>query len=187
MNDGSDDRESVSAVDIDGLARVAQAVEVPIAIGEAYPDAFALRPLIERGIIDVAQPATGRFGGLWQRKKLAAIAEAHQVVVAPHQGSLGPVAEIAVMHVLATLPNYLIHEYLVNDVPAALRGHDRAAGDRHGHILVPDRPGLGVDLDEEAIERYPPQGSAIPVDEDPDYDYQYVASHRPRRLAGQLE
>ena len=49
-----------------------------------------------------------------------------------------------------------------------------------GHILVPDRPGLGVDLDEEAIERYPPQGSAIPVDEDPDYDYQYVASHRRR-------
>ena len=49
-----------------------------------------------------------------------------------------------------------------------------------GHILVPDRPGLGVDLDEEAIERYPPHGNAIPVEEEPDYDYQYVAAHRRR-------
>ena len=74
--------DPVSAVDIEGLARVAQAVDLPIAIGEAYPNLFALCPLIERGIIDVAQPDTGRFGGLWQMKKLAAIAEAHQVMVA---------------------------------------------------------------------------------------------------------
>ena len=53
-------------------------------------------------------------------------------------------------------------------------------------IARPDRPGLGVDLDEEAIERYPPHGNAIPVEEDPDYDYQYVAAHRRRAawLAG---
>ena len=95
--------DPVSAVDVDGLARVAGAVDLPIAIGEAYPNLFALRPLIERGIIDIAQPDTGRFGGLWQMKKLAAIAEAHQVMVAPHQGSLGPVAEMAAIHLLATL------------------------------------------------------------------------------------
>ncbi|MDD9988027.1 MAG: mandelate racemase/muconate lactonizing enzyme family protein [Spirochaetaceae bacterium] len=172
--------DPVSAVDIDGLARVAQAVDLPIAIGEAYPDVFALRPLIERGIIDVAQPDTGRFGGLWQMKKLAAIAEAHQVMVAPHQGSLGPVAEMAAIHLLATLPNYLIHEYLVNDVPQRYEVMTGQPVIEDGHILVPDRPGLGVDLDEEAINRYPPHGNAIPIDEDPDYDFQYVAAHRRR-------
>ena len=172
--------DPVSAVDVDGLARVAQAVDLPIAIGEAYPNLFALRPLIERGIIDVAQPDTGRFGGLWQMKKLAAIAEAHQVMVAPHQGSLGPVAEMAAMHLLATLPNYLIHEYLVNDVPQRYEVMTGQPVVEDGHILVPDRPGLGVDLDEEAIKRYPPHGNAIPVEEDPDYDYQYVAAHRRR-------
>ena len=149
-------------VDIDGLARVAQAVDLPIAIGEAYPDLFALRPLIERGIIDVAQPDTGRFGGLWQMRKLAAIAEAHQVMVAPHQGSLGPVAEMAAIHLLATLPNYLIHEYLVNDVPQRYEVMTGQPVIEDGHILVPDRPGLGVDLDEEAIRAVPPAGQRHP-------------------------
>ena len=178
--------DPVSALDIDGLARVAQAVDLPIAIGEAYPNLFALRPLIERGIIDVAQPDTGRFGGLWQMKKLAAIAEAHQVMVAPHQGSLGPVAEMAAIHLLATLPNYLIHEYLVNDVPQRYEVMTGQPVIEDGHILVPDRPGLGVDLDEEAIKRYPAHGNANPVEEDPEYDYQYVAAHRRRAawLAG---
>ena len=54
--------DPVSAVDIDGLARVAQAVDLPIAIGEAYPNLFALRPLIERGIIDVAHRAAWLAG-----------------------------------------------------------------------------------------------------------------------------
>ena len=126
------------------------------------------------------QPDTGRFGGLWQMKKMAAIAEAHQVMVAPHQGSLGPVAEMAAVHLLATLPNYLIHEYLVNDVPQRYEVMTGQPVIEDGHILVPDRPGLGVDLDEEAIERYPPHGNAIPVQEDPDYDYQYVAAHQRR-------
>ena len=138
---------------------MAQAVDLTIAIGEAYPNLFALCPLIERGIIDVAQPDTGRFGGLWQMKKLAAIAKAHQVMVAPHQGSLGPVAEMAAIHMLANLPNYLIHEYRVNDVPQRYEVMTGQPVIEDGHILVPDRPGLGIDLDEEAIERYPPHGT----------------------------
>jgi galactonate dehydratase len=172
--------DPVSEIDIDGLERVAKSIDIPIAIGEAYPGLFALRPLIERGIIDVAQPDTGRFGGLWQMKKLAAIAEAHQVTIAPHQGSLGPVAEVAAIHLLSTLPNYLIHEHLVNDVPQRYEVMNGQPEIDDGHILVPNLPGLGVDLDEEAINRYPPHNNAIPVTEDPDYDYQYVAAQRRR-------
>ena len=147
-----------------------------------------MRPLIERGIIDIAQPDTGRFGGLWQMKKLAAIAEAHQVMVAPHQGSLGPVAEMAAaIHLLATLPNYLIHEYLVNDVPQRYEVMTGQPVIEDGHILVPDRPGLGVDLDEEAIGRYP-RRRATPSRSrrTPTTTYQYVAAHRRRAawLAG---
>ena len=93
---------------------------------------------------------------------------------------------MAAIHLLATLPNYLIHEYLVNDVPQRYEVMTGQPVIEDGHILVPDRPGLGVDLDEEAIKRYPPHGNAIPVEEDPDYDYQYVAAHRCRAawLAG---
>ncbi len=172
--------DPVSAVDAGGLARVAQAVDLPIAAGEAYPGVYELRPLIEAGVIDVAQPDTGRFGGLWQMKKLAAIAEAHQVMVAPHQGSLGPVAEMAAIHLQATLPNYLIHEHLVDDVPQRYEVMSGQPVIDDGHAVAPDRPGLGVDLDEEAMARYPPAGNAIPVEPHPDYDYQYVAAHRRR-------
>ena len=89
-------------------------------------------------------------------------------------------AEIAIIHVLATLPNYLIHEYLVNDVPQryeVMTG--QPAIDMATSWFRTARDSVST-WTEEAIERYPPQGSAIPVDEDPDYDYQYVASHRRR-------
>ena len=119
-------------------------------------------------------------------KKLAAIAEAHQVMVAPHQGSLGPVAEMAAIHLLSTLPNYLIHEYRRLDVPQPYEVMLGQPVIEDGHLLVPDRPGLGVDLDEEVIERYPAHGNGISVEEDPDYDYQHVAANRSRAawLAG---
>ena len=74
----------------------------------------------------------------------------------------------------------------MNDVPQRYEVMTGQPAIEDGHILVgarhlvPDRPGLGVDLDEEAIERYPPHGNAIPVEEDPDYDYHYVAAHRRR-------
>ena len=54
------------------------------------------------------QPDTGRAGGLSQMKKIAAMAEVHYITMAPHDGSLGPVAEMAAVHLMATLPNFLI-------------------------------------------------------------------------------
>ena len=54
------------------------------------------------------QPDTGRAGGLSQKKKIAAMAEVHYITMAPHDGSLGPVAEMAAVHLMATLPNFLI-------------------------------------------------------------------------------
>ena len=87
-------------------------------------------------------------------------------MVAPHEGSLGTVAEMAAIHLLATLPNYVIHEYLVNDGPPRYEVMARQPVIEDGHILVPDRPGLGADLDENAIMRYPAQGNAIPVEEE---------------------
>ena len=69
-------------------------------------------------------------------------------------------------------------ERIWNDVPQRYEVVTGQPVINDGHILVPDCPGLGVDLDDEAIERYPPQSNAIPVEEDPDYDYQYVAAHR---------
>ena len=172
--------DPVSSLNMEAIARVSDAVDIPIAVGESYPNMLALRPLIEREIIDVAQPDTGRFGGLLQMKKLAAIAEAHHIMLAPHDGSLGPVAEMAAVHFLATIPNFLIQEHLANDVRQryeVMRGQPDIVD---GHIIVPDTPGLGVDIDEEVIARHPPASNCIPMDEHPEHGYQYVAARMKR-------
>ena len=137
--------DPVAPENIEAIARVADAVEIPIAAGERHAHIYGVRELIEREIIDVVQPDTGRAGGLMQMKKIAALAEAHYVTVAPHDGSLGPVAEMAAVHLLATLPNFLILEHLEDDVPQRYEVMTGQPEIVDSHILLPDAPGLGVD------------------------------------------
>ena len=99
------------------LGKVAANVSLPIAAGERHAGIHGVRELIEQEIIDVVQPDTGRAGGILQMQKIAHLAEAHHVMVAPHSGSLGPIAEMAAVHLMCTLPNFLILEHLDGDVP----------------------------------------------------------------------
>jgi L-alanine-DL-glutamate epimerase-like enolase superfamily enzyme len=140
---------------LDAYARVREALDVPLAAGERWGTIWGAAPLIERGLVDVIQPDTGRFGGLSQMRKLAAIAEAHHVMVAPHSGSLGPVAEFAALHLLAAIPNALMLERLEDDWPERNRIITAPPVIEAGHMLVPDAPGLGVDIDEDMVLRYP--------------------------------
>lgn len=155
--------------DIEAIARVAERVDLPIAAGERHAYMHGVRQLIEREIIDVVQPDTGRAGGLLQMKKIAAMAEAHGITVAPHSGSLGPVAEYAAIHLLATLPNTLILEHLEDDVPQRYEVITQPPTVVDGHLLVPDAPGLGVDIIEDAIATYPSEGNISPPK--PEYVY----------------
>lgn len=109
--------DPIAPENFDALAKVAANVNLPIAAGERHAGMHGVRQLIEQEIIDVVQPDTGRAGGLWQMLKLAHMAEAHHIMVAPHSGSLGPVAEMATVHLMACLPNFLILEHLDGDVP----------------------------------------------------------------------
>ncbi|MEX1020937.1 MAG: enolase C-terminal domain-like protein, partial [Litorilinea sp.] len=105
---------------------------------------------------------TGRAGGLLQMKKMAALAEAHYITFAPHDGSLGPVAEMAAVHLCATLPNFLILEHLEDDVPQRYEVMDPQPEIVNGFMRVPDAPGLGIDIVEEAIAKYPSTGNITP-------------------------
>ncbi|MBN8890126.1 MAG: isomerase [Rhodospirillales bacterium 70-18] len=149
--------DPVAPENIDNLARVADQVAIPIAAGERLATIWGWRQMVEREIVDVIQPDTGRAGGLTQMKKLAGMAEAHHIMVAPHSGTLGPIAEFAALHLLAAIPNALMLERIEGDwagrnevisAPPVLEG---------GHLLVPNVPGLGVDINEEAVARYPSQ------------------------------
>lgn len=170
--------DPVAPENIDAIARVADAVDLPIAAGERHAMIWGVRELIEREIIDVVQPDTGRAGGLLQMKKISAMAEAHHITVAPHDGSLGPVAEMAAVHLMATLPNFLILEHLEDDVPQryeVMTGQPQVVD---SHIAVPDAPGLGIDIVEEAIAKYPSTGNIAPPDDA--YDYQYICTRDKR-------
>ena len=87
----------------------------------------------------------GRAGGFLQMKKIAAMAEAHHIAVAPHDGSHGPVAEAAAVHLLASIPNCLILEHLEDDVPWR---YDMATPLKitNGQIEIPTKPGLGIEF-----------------------------------------
>ncbi len=141
------------------LARVQDNVDIPIATGERHSHIWGVRELIERELVDVVQPDSGRIGGITQLKKVAAMAEAHYITVAPHSGSLGPVGEYAALHVLAAIPNALILERVEFDSPERYEVIDPHPETIDGYIDVPDRPGLGVDIDEEAVARYPSTGN----------------------------
>jgi galactonate dehydratase len=141
---------------------VAQAVNLPIAAGERHAHIWGVRELIEREIIDVVQPDTGRAGGLLQMKKIAALAEAHYCTFAPHDGSLGPVAEMAAAHLCSTLPNFLILEHLEDDVPQRYEVMQPQPTIVDGYLQLPTTPGLGIDIVEEAIAHYPSTGNIAP-------------------------
>ena len=155
--------EDPVAPDIPGaIEEVARNVDLPIAAGERHAWTWGVQQLIEDQVIDVVQPDTGRAGGLNAMRKIAALAETHFVMFAPHDGSLGPVAEMAAVHLCATLPNFLILEHLEDDVPQRYEVMEPQPEIRDGHVVVPDRPGLGIDIVPEAIAHYPSSGNVSP-------------------------
>lgn len=170
--------DPVAPENIDAIARVADAVDIPIAAGERHAGIWGVKELIEREIIDVVQPDTGRAGGLSQMRKIAAMAEAHYISMAPHDGSLGPIAEMAAVHLMATLPNFLILEHLEDDVPQRYEVMDPQPRMVNSFIEVPDAPGLGVDIVEEACIKYPSEGNVSEPEDT--YDYAYVAARTQR-------
>ncbi len=146
--------DPVPPENLDALAKVSESLSLPVAAGERSSTIYGCRELIEREIVDVLQPDMGRVGGISQMKKISAMAEAHHIMMAPHDGSNGPLCEAAAVHVMASIPNFLILEHRANDVPwryevvTPLPVVD-------GFIDVPRRPGLGVEFDEEVARAHP--------------------------------
>tara|TARA_B100000029_G_scaffold437665_1_gene452999 strand:- start:328 stop:1524 length:1197 start_codon:yes stop_codon:yes gene_type:complete len=157
---------------VDALRRVQDNVDIPIAAGERHSHIWGVRRLIEEEIVDVVQPDTGRIGGISQMMKIAAMAEAHYISVAPHSGSLGPIAEYAAIHVLAAIPNALILERVHDDVPVRYDVTLPHIDTVNGHIEVPDKPGLGVDIDEDVALAHPSKGNTTTPGKEGDGNYE---------------
>jgi galactonate dehydratase len=160
--------------DIDELAKVHSATRIPLAVGERMYSRLQARPYFERGLLHLIQPEITRIGGISETKRLAILADTYQVLVAPHDGSAGPIAEMANLHVMATIPNFYALEHRATDVPWRSEVVLGVVSDRKGFIVVPDAPGLGLELNEHAIAEHPPR----PIDS---YQYHIRSTEEIRR------
>jgi galactonate dehydratase len=147
--------EPTSPDDMDALAKVAAKVNIAIAMGERLFSKWSFRDVLDRNIVDLIQPEITRIGGILEQKKVSAMAEARSVKVAPHDGSAGPIAEMANVHLCASIPNLRFLEHRAHDVPWRTTVAVGVIPDRDGYIQVPDKPGLGIDIDEEECLRHP--------------------------------
>lgn len=142
--------------DLDGTARLADASPIRIAAGEWLNSRFEFYDLIDRGRIDVAQPDVGRVGGLTEARRVVEYARDRGRRIVPHCWKTG-IGIAASAHLCAAAPNAPFFEFL----PAAL-SESRLRRElvveeytlENGRIRLPDRPGLGITLDEAALARY---------------------------------
>ncbi|MFN3937130.1 MAG: mandelate racemase/muconate lactonizing enzyme family protein [Gemmobacter sp.] len=142
------------------FAEVAAAVRVPLATGERLTTKAEFGTLLRLGGVRILQPALGRVGGIWEAKKIAAMAEVFNAQVAPHLYA-GPVEWAANVHLAASIPNLCMvetietggsfHRALIGD---AIRWED-------GMILPPEAPGLGIDIDEAVAGAHPFTGTGL--------------------------
>jgi D-arabinonate dehydratase len=146
--------EPVATDDIDGSAEVARALATPIAGYETEMGLYGFRELIGRGAVDIVQLDVAWSGGFSEGRRIAAYAQAHHRMVAPHAFA-GAVLLVASLHFAAAIPNALVLEWDQN--PNAIREEllkEPLRLESDGTVKVPERPGLGIELDRSAVERY---------------------------------
>lgn len=130
--------------------------DVAICVGERHYTRFGIRSLLEKHVCDVIMPDITRCGGPSEMKRMATMAEAYNVLIAPHNPN-GPLSTLASSHVCAAIPNFFRQEFMFNDVPwrDTVIDHPIAEMVYDGHLHLSDRPGLGVDLVEEEMKKHP--------------------------------
>jgi len=148
--------EPVPPENLEALAEVKRRVRVPIAAGERIYSRWEYQRFFELRCADVIQPDPSHMGGIGEVKKIAAQAEANHIALCPHNPS-GPVANAASLQLAACIPNFHLLETMAVDVPwrADICDEDIVFAD--GFMQIPNRPGLGIELDEEAIANHPYQ------------------------------
>jgi len=148
--------EPVRQDNMDALSRLTKHASVPVATGEMLYTPWEFRTLLERKGAHIVQPDVCCAGGLTGMKKIAAVAESFHALLAPHN-PMGPVATAANVHLAATVPNFLILEYIPDDTPERTDVVDAPPAFSDGFLEIPDTPGLGISLDRDGVRKHPPQ------------------------------
>ena len=136
------------------IADIRRRIPLPVCVGERIHSRFMLRSVLEAQAADIVMPDITRCGGISEMRKMANLAEAHNVPIAPHNPN-GPLSTIASAHTMATVPNFFRQEFMVNDVPWRDTCLSHPLPVKNGFFTLPDRPGLGFDVDEAELQRHP--------------------------------
>jgi galactonate dehydratase len=147
--------ESCQAEYPDELALIRREIGVPMMIGEATYTKTGFRPLLEKRSADILNPDVACVGGILELKEIAAMAEPFLVAVSPHNYNSTLVALSSTVHASATMPNFTITEYFLPFVDFCDQISPDQLKPKNGYIELPTAPGLGVDVDEEALKRHP--------------------------------
>lgn len=145
----------------EAMKKIADETTVPIATGERLFTVWGFREVLEKGIADVIQPDMVHAGGITQLKKIAAMAEAYYVAVAPHN-PLSPVSTAACLQLDAAIPNFLVQEMVHGNPDRASLVNEPIEKVTDGYVELPKKPGLGVELNDEAIKRLGYKRSGFP-------------------------
>ena len=139
---------------IESLADFRSKSRVRVSYGERLYGMNAFRTLLEARAADYIQPDVSHAGGITELKKIAALAETHHIPICPHNPS-GPVANAATLQLAASTPNFFMLETMASDVPWRGEICDESVSIVNGSMQISDRPGIGVDINEEEIARHP--------------------------------
>ncbi len=144
------------ADDFDGYAELARTSPIPIAAGEWLATRFEFRDLVERGCLHVLQPDVGRVGGLTEAQRVCELASDHGLRVVPHSWKTG-LTVAATAQLAQVTPNMPFFECIPRELAESALRRDLLRCEpevRDGAIVLPDQPGLGIEIDQEAFDRF---------------------------------
>lgn len=149
--------EPVSVRDLTGLIEAKRNIRLPVVTGEELYTKAEFQPIFEARAADIINPDVCNCGGILELREIAAMAEPAHVTVSPHNYNSTTLGLAATLHAAAGMPNFLITEYFVNFEEIGREIARTPFEVKNSHIELPTAPGLGIDLDEEALARYPYQ------------------------------
>jgi len=164
--------EPVLAENIPLLAETKRQIAIPVVTGEELYTKAEFREVFERRAADIINPDVCNCGGILELKEIAAMAEPYDIVVSPHNYNSVTAGLGATLQICAHIPNFLICEYFVNFTEIGNQVQRNPFKVENGYISIPTGPGLSVDLDEAALERFayqefPQRSIRLPADEGP--------------------
>lgn len=148
--------EPIPPDDKAGLAWVRKKIDVPVSGGERLYSRYDYAEFMRLECADYWQPDVSHAGGIMELRKIAAMAECHYIPVCPHNPS-GPVANAATLQLAACTPNFYLLETMSSDIPYRADISNEEVVFRNGEMFIPDKPGLGIEINGAEMAKYPYQ------------------------------